>query len=179
MGPAGELASMLDFPLLVLLGHFAVYRARRYRLTRTVYRGVRCHQTGSALRYAFCAMFWWVLIVLTLGLAYPFAQASLERFKMRNTYYGDLAGRFEGSGFGLFLRGLPMWFLVMAPLALASSRRLGRSTGPHLQRLVRQSRQLHQRARSPARTSTPRDHRGVAVGERSRSPCCCFRCSRR
>ena len=38
-----------------LLGHYAVYRARRYRLSRTVYRGVRFHQEGSAWRYAFCA----------------------------------------------------------------------------------------------------------------------------
>ena len=34
--------------------------------------------------------------MLTLGLAYPFAQARLERFKMRHTHYGDLPGRFEG-----------------------------------------------------------------------------------
>ena len=72
--------------LLAVLGQYAVYRARRYRLTRTIYRGVRFHQTGSAWRYAVCALFWWAMIVLTLGLAYPFAQARLERFKMRNTY---------------------------------------------------------------------------------------------
>ena len=32
---------------------------------------------------------------------------------MRNTSYGDLQGRFEGSGLSLFLRGLPMWLLVV------------------------------------------------------------------
>ena len=42
--------------VLTVLGHYAVYRARRYRLTRTVYRGVRFHQSGSALRYAICAV---------------------------------------------------------------------------------------------------------------------------
>lgn len=119
LGPMGQLASVATFPILAFLGHFAVYRARRYRLTRTVYRGVRCHQGGSALRYAVCALSWWVLILLTLGLAYPFAQSRLERFKMRHTYYGNLQGRFEGSGFGLFLRGLPMWLLVVGPLAAA------------------------------------------------------------
>ena len=54
LGPAGEFVSMLGFPLLFVLGQFAIYRARRYRLTRTVLRGVRCHQTGSGVRYAFC-----------------------------------------------------------------------------------------------------------------------------
>ena len=79
MGPVGQFASVIGFVLLALFGQYAVYRARRYRLTRTVYRGVRFHQTGSAVRYAFCAMFWWVMMILTLGLAYPFMQAQLER----------------------------------------------------------------------------------------------------
>jgi len=79
-GPTGELISAIAFLLLTLLGQYAVYRARRYRLTRTIYRGVRFHQTGSAWRYAVCALFWWGLILLTLGLAFPFAQSRLERF---------------------------------------------------------------------------------------------------
>jgi uncharacterized membrane protein YjgN (DUF898 family) len=119
LGPVGQFASVLGFPVLAFLGHFAVYRARRYRLTRTVYRGVRCHQGGSAWRYAICALFWWALIILTLGLAYPFAQSALERYKMRHTYYGNLPGRFEGSGLRLFLRGFPMWLLVVGPLIAA------------------------------------------------------------
>ncbi len=118
LGPAGESAGALAFPVPFVLGQYAIFRARRYRLTRTVLRGVRCHQTGSAWRYAFCATFWWVLTALTLGLAYPFARASLERYKMRHTHYGDLPGRFEGSGFGLFLRGVLMWLLVVGPFAI-------------------------------------------------------------
>jgi hypothetical protein len=35
---------------------------------------------------------------------------------MRRTYYGDLAGYFEGSALALFLRGLPLWLLVIGPL---------------------------------------------------------------
>ena len=106
--------------MLALLGQFAVYRARRYRLTRTVYRGIRFHQTGSAWRYAVCAIFWWAMIALTLGLAYPFAQASLERFKLRNTYYGDLQGRFVGSGTRLFFRGVLLWIVVVVPFVVRS-----------------------------------------------------------
>jgi uncharacterized membrane protein YjgN (DUF898 family) len=116
LGGFSELAGVLTFPLLAFLGQFAIYRARRYRLTRTIYRGVRCHQTGSAWHYAVCALFWWVLIILTLGLAYPFAQSRLERFKLRNTHYGNLRGSFEGSGIRLFLRGFVMWLLVVGPL---------------------------------------------------------------
>jgi uncharacterized membrane protein YjgN (DUF898 family) len=115
-GTIGQLSGLIAIMVLAVFGQFAVYRARRYRLTRTIYRGLRFRQTGSAWRYAVCALFWWGMIAITLGLAYPFAQASLERFKVGNTYYGDLRGRFEGSGFGLFFRGLLMWLLVMVPL---------------------------------------------------------------
>jgi uncharacterized membrane protein YjgN (DUF898 family) len=106
---------------LALIGQYAVWRARSYRLTRTVFRGLRFHQTGSGLHYAICVLFWWAMMAVTLGLAYPFAQASLERFKLGHTHYGNLAGRFEGSGFRLLLRGLPLWFVVMAPTLIALS----------------------------------------------------------
>lgn len=115
LGVIGKISGVLAFGLLAVLGQFAVYRARRYRLTRTVFRGLRFHQTGSAWRYAICAIYWWGMIALTLGLAYPWAQASLERLKMRNTFYGDLPGYFAGSAFRLFFRGFPMWLAVVGP----------------------------------------------------------------
>ena len=115
----GPLSTPLFFIAFTVLGHFAVFRARRYRLTRTVLRGVRFHQTGSAWHYAACALLWWTLIVLSLGLLYPLAQAQLERFKMRNTYFGDLPGRFEGAASRLFLRGFLMWLIVVGPFVAA------------------------------------------------------------
>ena len=110
---------LTGFALLLLLGEYALYRARRYRLTRTVFRGLRFDQHGSPWRYAAYALVCWAIVIVTLGLAYPWTQAFLERFKMRNTSYGDLQGRFEGSGLSLFLRGLPMWLLVVGPIIVA------------------------------------------------------------
>jgi uncharacterized membrane protein YjgN (DUF898 family) len=107
---------VFGFLLLALLGEYALYRARRYRLTRTVFRGVRFDQHGSAWLYALRALAWWAAVIVTLGLAYPWSQSNLERFKMRHTSYGDLPGRFEGSGFKLFLRGLPLWLVVVGPI---------------------------------------------------------------
>jgi len=118
-GVLGQISGTLALAVLALFGQFAIYRARRYRLTRTVYRGIRFHQTGSAWRYAVCALFWWALIGITLGLAYPFAQGSLERFKLRHTYYGDLQGNFVGSGMRLFLRGVPFWIIVVVPFLVS------------------------------------------------------------
>ena len=116
---AEEVTAAISFAVLVLLGQFALYRARRYRLTRTVFRGVRFDQHGAAWPYALYALLWWSVTVATLGLAYPWAQASLQRFKMRHTCYGDLLGAFEGSGSALFLRGLPIWLLVVGPIVFA------------------------------------------------------------
>src|SRR5436305_14784445 len=53
-GLLSQISGLLALVVLALLGQFAVYRARRYRLTRTVYRGIRFHQNGSAWRYAVC-----------------------------------------------------------------------------------------------------------------------------
>lgn len=116
----GEIWSALSIVALTFLGQYAVFRARRYRLTRTVYRGVRFHQTGSAWRYSAYAVLWWTLILLTLGIAYPFAQSQLERFKMRNTFFGSLPGRFEGAGWHLFLRGIVLWALAVVPFAIGA-----------------------------------------------------------
>jgi uncharacterized membrane protein YjgN (DUF898 family) len=118
LGTIGQMSGLIAFLALGVLGQYAVFRARRYRLTRTIYRGLRFYQSGSAWLYALRASLWWVATAFTIGLAYPFQVASLERYKMRHTYYGDLAGRFEGSGFRLFLRGLPMWIAVVAPIAV-------------------------------------------------------------
>jgi uncharacterized membrane protein YjgN (DUF898 family) len=115
LGLIGKLSGTLAFLLLLLFGQFAVYRARRYRLTRTLYRGVYCNQDGSGWLYALRAWGWWLVVVLSLGLLYPWAQASLERYKMRHTFYGDLQGHFDGRGGQLFLRGLTMWLVIMGP----------------------------------------------------------------
>jgi uncharacterized membrane protein YjgN (DUF898 family) len=118
LGFIGRMSGVLAFILLALFGHFAIYRARRYRLTRTVFRGVRLHQTGSAWLYAVYSMGWLAVTLLTAGLAYPWAQATLERYKLRHTFYGDMPGRFAGSGTGLFMRGVGLWLVVVGPLLL-------------------------------------------------------------
>jgi len=119
LGILSILSGVLAFVVLAGFGQYAVYRARRYRLTRTVFRGLRFHQGGSAVRYAVRAMLWWIPIGMTLGLASPWATANLERCKMRNTFYGSLGGSFAGAGGRLFGRNILIWFLVVSPLVVA------------------------------------------------------------
>jgi len=97
----------------VAFGQFAIYRARRYRLHRTAWRGLRFGMEGSGWAYAGRAMAWGLAIVLSLGLAWPWALAALERYKMRHTFYGDLAGGFVGRGGDFFKRGWWIWGLAL------------------------------------------------------------------
>jgi uncharacterized membrane protein YjgN (DUF898 family) len=115
---AERIKAFASFPLLAFLyvfGQFAVYRARRYRLTRTVWRGVRFWMSGSGWAYAARAALWGLLTILTLGLLLPWREAALERYKMKHSYYGDLQGSFEGRGWEFFKRG--WWLWLLAPVA--------------------------------------------------------------
>ncbi len=104
--------------IIYVLMHYGTYRARRYRATRTIFRGVRLWMTGSGWSYAWRAVLWDVLTVVSLGLALPWRLAALEHFRMRHTNFGDLPGAFAGRGWVLFKRGWWLWFLALGmPLA--------------------------------------------------------------
>jgi Bacterial protein of unknown function (DUF898) len=112
-------ASLPLFLILYVFGQYAVYRARRYRATRTIFRCVRFWMTGSAWRYAGKTFFWDLATVFSLGLALPWRMAALERYKMQNTRFGDLPGDFVGTGGELFRRGVALWALTVGLTILA------------------------------------------------------------
>jgi len=108
-----------SFPLYILLyvfTQFAIYRARRYRMTRTIWRGVRFWMTGSGWNYALRASLWGVAMIFTLGLVLPWRDAALERYKMQHTHYGELQGRFEGKGSDFFKQA--WWLWLLSPTAI-------------------------------------------------------------
>jgi uncharacterized membrane protein YjgN (DUF898 family) len=118
---AEHLQAFASIPLVLffyLFAQFAIYRARRYRLTRTIWRGVRFWMTGSGWAYAWRAGVWSLLVILTLGFLLPWYQAVLERYKMRHTAYGDLVGRFDGTGGALFRRAGWIWIVIMVSFVL-------------------------------------------------------------
>ena len=115
-----EKAALASLPLIIfmyVLAHFGVYRARKYRATRTTFRGIRFSMKGSGWAYAFRAVLWDLATLLTLGLALPWAMASLERYRMRHTYYGNVQGDFAGTGWSLFKRGWWVWVLGLVIIA--------------------------------------------------------------
>jgi len=76
---------------------YASYRGRDFRLSRTLWRGIRFDQKGNAWAYATRQFLWSLLVVATLGLAYPFMSADLWRYRYSNTWYGDRQFSFTGS----------------------------------------------------------------------------------
>lgn len=119
LGVWSQLSSAGAFIFLAVFGQYASYRARRYRLTRTVFRGIRFHQSGSPFVYALRSLFWGAVTVLSAGLAFPWAQASLERYKLAHTHYGGWQGQFAGSGTRLFARGVALWLVLIVAIIAA------------------------------------------------------------
>jgi uncharacterized membrane protein YjgN (DUF898 family) len=116
---AEEMQAFGSTPLFVLFyvfTQFAIYRARRYRMTRTVWRGVRFWMTGSGWNYALRASLWGLAMIFTLGLVLPWRDAALERYKMQHTHYGDLQGSFEGKGSDFFKQA--WWLWLLSPTAI-------------------------------------------------------------
>jgi uncharacterized membrane protein YjgN (DUF898 family) len=121
---AETLQAFASLPLAAFLygfGQYALFRSRRYRATRTVLRGLRFWMTGSPWAYAGRALVWDLATVLTIGLLYPWRSAALERYKMRHTHFGDLAGDFVSTGGMLFKRGWWLWLVALVvPLSLVA-----------------------------------------------------------
>ncbi len=76
---------------------YAIYRARDFRLSRTLWRGIRFDQKGSAVRYAIRRFLWSLLVLITGGLAYPFMATGLWRYRYDNTWYGNRRFVWTGS----------------------------------------------------------------------------------
>ena len=76
---------------------YAFYRGRDFRLSHTLWRGIRFGQDGNAWAYALRRFLWSILVVVTVGLAYPFMAASLWRYRYSHTLFGNRRFRFEGN----------------------------------------------------------------------------------
>ncbi|WEJ57846.1 DUF898 family protein [Devosia sp. FJ2-5-3] len=100
--------------LLWFLFGYARYRARDFRLSRTLWRGIRFDQAGSAWVYALRRFLWSILTLVTLGLAYPFMAADLWSYRYANSWYGDRKFGFAGSWKHLALPFYLAWAAMAA-----------------------------------------------------------------
>lgn len=65
------------------------YAAQRYRLTRTLWRGIGGNMTGSAWAWGLKGILLSFLAMLTMGLAWPWAQMRLIDDRINRSYFGN------------------------------------------------------------------------------------------
>lgn len=89
--------------VLFLYVPVAMVNARRYRCTRTSWRGIRFSFRGHTTDFLKLYFRGWALTLLTLGSYYPYFQTQRQAFLHGHTYWGNQRFGFNGHGSGLML----------------------------------------------------------------------------
>lgn len=123
--PLPLIAGLLFALVVVYLVFVARYAAQRYRLTRTLWRGIRGGMTGSAWAWGFKAMALGVLAAITFGFAGPWVQMRLLDDRLNNSYFGDAKASIHSSSVPLyiaFLIGIAItWAGMFVIVAIAAA----------------------------------------------------------
>ncbi|MEH6832668.1 MAG: DUF898 family protein [Sulfitobacter sp.] len=82
----GYFASVIG---VIPIWFYAQYRARRYVLARTRWRGVRFGLEKGAWGYAWRALLHWLITICTLGILWPRMTFWLEKYKTDRTFFGS------------------------------------------------------------------------------------------
>ena len=112
-------AYVVSFVGLAPMIFFAQYRARRYILARTRWRGIRFGLEPGVKGFVWRSALWWGLTVLTAGLAWPAQVWALEKYRTDRTWYGD--AKFEQGGSWTSLFGAMKHVYLGAALIAAGS----------------------------------------------------------
>jgi len=103
-------AYVLSFIGILPILFYARYRARRYILARTRWRGVRFGLEQGAWGYSWRALMYWALTLLSAGLLWPLMTFRLEKYRTDRTFFGS--ERFEQGGRWQMLYGSYLPFLL-------------------------------------------------------------------
>ena len=99
--------NFLYFIGIFWLTRYAYFRARRYRLARTVWRGISGGQDGSAAGYAWLWFGYAVLSVITFGWAIPWMTVELQKYEVEHARFGVENFRYDGTGSQLLRYWIP------------------------------------------------------------------------
>ena len=95
-------AAFLVSVLFLILIPVATVGSRRYRLTRTSWRGIRFSFRGRAKDFIVIFITGYFLTGLTFGLYYPFYLTRRQAFLVSKSYFGNERFDFDGNGWDLF-----------------------------------------------------------------------------
>ncbi len=119
---AAVIAQIVFGVLVILLFGMAIYRARRYRLSRTMWRGVRGSLGGSSVKYSLVYFGTYLLSAVTLGWSNPAMNLELQERITKNMRFGETPFGFRGTAGPLYGRYAIAWFaslVVMIVLTFA------------------------------------------------------------
>lgn len=113
-----QLLSLPAYVAFYYLTSFGTFSARRYRMSRTLWRGVRFAQEGSAFQYANMALVGILLSIVTLGFYVPIMVLKLRRYEYENLRFGTARFHFTGDLTRFRLLFLICWVLFLLGTAL-------------------------------------------------------------
>lgn len=117
--------------VLFLYVPVAMVNARRYRCTRTSWRGIRFSFRGHTTDFLTLYVRGWGFTLLTLGSYYPYFQTQRQAFFHAHTYFGNQRFGFTGHGSGLmvpFAVTLVSTYVVLGLCGLALAFQLTNAT---------------------------------------------------
>lgn len=118
-GPVVRAVSgLLSYVAILVFLAFATIGARRYRLSRSSWRGVRFSFRGQLLEFLKLFVGGSLLSTITLGLYYPFFETRRYGFLVAHSYFGSENFSFDGRGKDLFGRYLLTILLALPTLGL-------------------------------------------------------------
>lgn len=106
---AVDLISLLVYAVIFLVMGIAIYRARRYRLTRTLWRGIRGGMSGSPGSFAWLWIWTSMLVGLTAGWFSPQRAVMIQKRLHDETTLGDQSLRFTGDAGPLYPPFAVLW----------------------------------------------------------------------
>jgi uncharacterized membrane protein YjgN (DUF898 family) len=109
----GAAAGLISFLFLIFIP-VATVGSRRYRLTRTSWRGIRFSFRGRAWSFVLLFAKGYVLSLVTFGLYYPIYLTRRQAFMVSNSYFGNERFDFDGRGRNL-LAGFVLAILLTLP----------------------------------------------------------------
>ena len=125
---AGQIAQIaafyISFFAVMPLIFFAQYRARRYKMARTRWRGIRFGMDSAAWGFVWRAIAHSFLTIITLGLMAPRQTFYLEKYMADRSWFGDAQfvqnGRWQSLYPGLKHIGLGILILIGASVVAAT-----------------------------------------------------------
>jgi uncharacterized membrane protein YjgN (DUF898 family) len=110
IGSAGRGVYELGFWVVLLgLSGIGIHRARRYRLSRTRWRGIRGGLAGSSTAFAWTYLWTLALVPFTLGWILPWRTVRLQKLLFDQTRFGDKTFTFSGRAAPLYKRFWVVW----------------------------------------------------------------------